>query len=110
MVAAQLGLLYLCLHYRPGAWASSAYSVSSEDRSAGVVFDANAPGTVRPATPTFRVVVEPPPEDDDGDGAGPALVRHATPAPEKGDTFEWAAVYENQRGCASASPRAMFVC
>ncbi|KDN48448.1 hypothetical protein K437DRAFT_293895 [Tilletiaria anomala UBC 951] len=75
MIAAQLGLLYLCLYYRPGSWASSAFSVSSEDRQGSVVFDANTPGTGLPRDgsstaftpyPPFQVVVDPPPEELEG--------------------------------------------
>ncbi len=85
MILAQLGLLYLCLLYRPGSFASSSFSVSSSDsqRRGDVLFDAEPPGSGVPREaraaqgssrppphPTFQIRVDPPPEDADGDDAG----------------------------------------
>lgn len=84
MIGAQLGLLYLCLYYRPGSFASSVFSISSTDQNGDVIFD-SAPGTglptssssaagqtsvtAPPAHPPFQVIVDPPPEEQ-GDEVG----------------------------------------
>mgnify|MGYP000486405531 CR=1 FL=1 len=80
MVFAQLGLLYLCLLYRPGSFASSAFSVSSNDATGrDVLFDAEPPGSGVPreartptsaAQPQFQVRVDPPPEEADEEDVG----------------------------------------
>lgn len=71
MIAAQLFLLHLCLKFRPGTFANSAYSVSSSDPPRAVVFDATthaAAGASRPSVPSFQIRVDPPPEEADGEG------------------------------------------
>ncbi|KAK0527596.1 hypothetical protein OC834_001640 [Tilletia horrida] len=95
LIVVQLFLLELLLRFRPGSYASAAFTVSSDDTRSRVVFDSTREARTGPNPPAFTVIVDPP----SGESSASASVAPSG-APAAADTEEGssqpATVWENR--------------
>ncbi|KAL9938232.1 hypothetical protein V8E36_002855 [Tilletia maclaganii] len=89
LILVQLVLLELLLRFRPGSYASAAFTVSSDDSSSRVVFDSTREARPGANAPAFKVIVDPP----SGEASG---------STSRGPTAEGASGAEDQQNTAFA--------